>query len=298
MIKNTIAVTRSFHISYKMEQMILANKETGEEHSRTMEDLGCVIFEHPQITFTQKAMQGFAKHNVSVIFCDEKYHPTSMLLHLDSHYIQTERFRHQIDASEPLKKNLWQQVVQAKLWNQGMLLKMLGKNGEPLFHLARKVKSGDPENKEAWGAKIYWNELFGKDFNRERDGDVPNNALNYGYAILRACVARNLAGSGLLPTLGIHHRNRYNSYCLADDIMEPYRPFVDWMVWEMHEELRVNESGDLTQEHRHKLLELLRVDVAMQKKKQLLMNAVQITTAKLAQCFEGTRKKMLYAQLQ
>jgi CRISPR-associated protein Cas1 len=298
MIKNTIAVTRSFHISYKRKQLILTNKETGEEHSRTLEDLGCVIFEHPQITFTQQAMQGFAEHNVSVIFCDGKYHPTSMLLNLDSHYIQTERFKFQIDSTEPLRKNLWQQVIKAKLWNQGKLLEILGKNGEPLYHLSKQVKSGDSENKEAWGAKIYWNTLFGDDFSRERFGDMPNPALNYGYAILRACVARNLAGSGLLPTLGIHHRNRYNSYCLADDIMEPYRPFVDWMVWEMREELMANEEGELSQAQRHKLLEILTIDVIMEGKKRPLMNAVKTTTAKLAQCFEGTRKKMLYAQLQ
>ena len=164
MIKNTIAVTRSFHVSYKLKQLILTNKETGEEHSRTLEDLGCVIFEHPQITFTQQAMQGFAEHNISVIFCDGKYHPTSLLLNLDAHYIQTERFRFQIDSSEPLRKNLWQQVIKAKLWNQGKLLEILGKNGEPLFPLIETGKKWRLRKQRGLGRKNLLEHTFWRGF--------------------------------------------------------------------------------------------------------------------------------------
>ena len=193
-----------------------------------------------------------------------------------------------------LQKQLWQQIIKAKLWNQSHLLELVGQDGQALRQIVKTVKSGDSSNREAWGAKLYWANMFGEEFSRDRAGALPNAALNYGYAILRAAVARALAGAGLLPTLGIHHKNRYNAYCLADDVMEPYRPFVDWLVVDLYEELM--EAGELLKEHRQQLLQLLYMDVLMEEKMRPLNVALQHSTYALAQCFAGERRKLLYAQ--
>lgn len=295
MLKRTLLFSNPYHLSTRNKQLQIVEKETGEIKTVPIEDLGYVVFEHPHITFTQSVMQLMAENNTAVIFCDDKFHPSSMLLHLDTHYTQSERFKYQVNASEPLKKQLWQQTIKQKIINQGNLLSKVTKNGEPLFYKAKQVKSGDPSNEEAKAARYYWTELLGKDFRRERFGDAPNPALNYGYAILRAATARALAGSGLLATLGIHHRNKYNSFCLADDIMEPYRPFVDELVLVMQlnglncEELGVPEKAAL--------LKILTVDVNISKTTSPLMVALGKTTASLAHCFDGSKKQVIYPSL-
>lgn len=292
MLKRTLFFGNPYHISTRNQQLQVTERETGTVQSVPIEDIGYIVFEHPHITFTQSVMQLLAENNASVIFCDASYHPSSMLFHLDTHFIQTERFKQQINASEPLKKQLWQQTVKCKIENQAALLKQTGKNAEPLYLKAARVKSGDVTNEEAKAAKIYWSKLFETDFRRERFGDAPNPALNYGYAILRAATARALAGSGLLSTLGIHHRNKYNSFCLADDIMEPYRPFVDALVLEMQtEQLNCKELG---KPEKAKLLTLLTLDTRMNGQTSPLMVALSKTTASLAKCFEGTSRKILY----
>lgn len=295
MLKRTLFFGNPYHISTRDKQLQIASRESGEVHTVPIEDIGCIVFEHPHISFTQSVMQLLAEHNAAVIFCDDKYHPSSMLFHLDTHYVQTERFKQQINASEPLKKQLWQQTIKCKIENQAALLKREGKNPEPLLYKASCVKSGDPTNEEAKAAKLYWSSLLGEDFRRERFGEGPNPALNYGYAILRAATARALSGSGLLSTLGIHHRNKYNSFCLADDIMEPYRPFVDALVLAMQNEgLNCCELG---KDEKARLLQLLTEDVQMKEQTSPLMVALSKTTASLAQCFEGGRKKIHYPAL-
>jgi len=232
MLKRTLFFSNPYHLSVKLQQLVIADKETGEVKQAPIEDLGFVVLDHREITFTQSAMNELAANNTAVVICNEKHMPASMMFHLDTHQVQNERFRAQVNASEPLKKQLWQQTVKAKIRNQAAMLKHSGQSDEALNRLATQVKSGDSTNEEAQAARRYWPGLFGKYFRRERFGMPPNPSLNYAYAILRAAVARALCGSGLLPTLGIHHRNKYNAYCLADDIMEPYRPFVDLCVWQ------------------------------------------------------------------
>ena len=251
-----------------------------------------MVLENPQITFTQSVVEAMAEQNVAMVFCGKNYMPVSMLFHLDTHTTQTERFRAQVNASEPLKKGLWKQTVKTKITNQAAMLEWRGKEPEALHYLAKKVRSGDPDNIEGRAAKRYWNELFGKDFSRERFGGAPNPALNYGYIVLRAAVARALAGSGLLSSLGIHHRNRYNSFCLADDIMEPYRPYVDMIVSDMHEGGMNTEV--LGKAEKAELLKVLTCDVAIGKKKRPLMIALSETTSSLAACFEGTADRIKY----
>ena len=228
MIKRTLVFSTPFCLSLKNSQMIINTREMPDmKRSVPIEDIGCVVLEHQQTTVTLPLLNALSDNNAAVILCGENRMPNAMLLNLDSNSTQGESYRAQIDASEPLKKGLWRQVVEAKIRNQAALLDSLGRDGSRLKPLYMNVKSGDADNREGIAAKIYWSELFGRDFVRHRDGDSPNDMLNYGYSILRAAVARALMGSGLFPAFGIFHRNRYNAFPLADDIMEPYRPFVD-----------------------------------------------------------------------
>jgi len=297
MIKKTLFFQNPCHISTKHQQLVITNKETGEINKRSVEDVGFIVLDNPQISITQSVVQLLAANNAAVIFCDETHHPASMLFHLDSHQTQTEHFRAQIDATEPLKKRLWQQTVKAKIKNQAALLDIANPpdGGNALRYMARQVKSGDAENQESRASRFYWSKIFGEKFSRHRFGEPPNNFLNYGYAILRAGVARALTGSGLLPTLGIHHRNKYNAYCLADDIMEPYRPYVDYYVREIHE--AGQSSEDISTEIKRVLLEILSCDVEINGKNRPLMTGLSETTASLVRCFKGEEKTIRYPEL-
>jgi len=261
-----------------------------------LEDIGVVIIDHQQITITQGALSSLLENNAAVIVCNDKHHPEGLMLPLDVNHIQHERFKSQIESSIPLKKQLWQQTVEYKVRNQAGLLHKVGRDPERLLIMAGNIKSGDPENIEGRAAFYYWGELFHElpYFSRSRDGDPPNNLLNYGYAILRAITARSLVGSGLLPTLGIHHSNKYNAFCLADDIMEPYRPFVDEIVYHIVKEGKT--CDELTLELKKMLLEVYSVDIRFEDERSPLMVGMQRTTASLAQCFEGERRKISYPE--
>ncbi|HOJ67114.1 MAG TPA: type II CRISPR-associated endonuclease Cas1, partial [Paludibacteraceae bacterium] len=260
-----------------------------------IEDIGVVILDHKQITITQGLIEKLLENNCALITCDSNRMPVGLMLPLAGNTTQTERFGDQINASVPLKKQLWQQTVQAKIENQAYVLdKMAGAIIKNMNAWAADVKSGDPDNYEARAAVYYWANLFPsiQGFSRNRDGIPPNNLLNYGYAVLRAVVARSLVASGLLPTLGIHHRNKYNAYCLADDVMEPYRPFVDRLVFEI-----VAENGaidEISQPIKTKLLGIPVLDVMVNGQRSPLMVAVGQTTASLYQCFAGEVRKIKY----
>lgn len=259
-----------------------------------IEDIGIVLLDNHQITITHGCIAALLDNNAAIITCDRNHHPTGMMLPLDGNDTQSEKFRHQIDASQPLKKQLWQQTVQAKILNQAAVLFERGIPCDNMVYWARSVRSGDPDNYEGRAAAYYWKNVFPDKlkFFRGRDGDPPNNLLNYGYAILRAIVARGLVSSGLLPTLGIHHRNKYNAYCLADDIMEPYRPYVDKIV------LGIIDRGEnfleLSQNIKSQLLNIAVADVQFERGVSPLMVGLQLTTASLARCYEGTVRKITY----
>ncbi|MDD2386997.1 MAG: type II CRISPR-associated endonuclease Cas1, partial [Bacteroidales bacterium] len=233
MLKKTLFFSNPYRLSLKNLQLVAESKDDGELRTIPVEDIGFMVLDNMQISISMPLIEALVGNNVAVVFSDSKHMPQSMLLNLDSHSIQTEIFRNQIDASIPLKKNLWKQTIECKIANQAKLLKILDRQSADILNLAKGVKSGDTDNREGTAARLYWPRLLGKSFIRDRFGNFPNELLNYGYIILRAAVARSLVGSGLLPTLGIHHRNKYNSYCLADDIMEPYRPYVDKRVFAM-----------------------------------------------------------------
>ncbi len=311
MIKRTLYFGNPAYLSMRNEQLVVQLPEVvkndtlpeafKQETIRTVpiEDIGVIVLDHKQITITHGVIEKLLSNSCALITCDSHRMPVGLMLPLAGNTIQTERFRNQIDASLPLKKQLWQQTVEAKIRNQASLLhKATGKVVNNMIAWANDVKSGDSDNYEARAAVYYWANLFPENpcFTRAREGIPPNNLLNYGYAILRAIVARSLVVSGLLPTLGIHHRNKYNAYCLADDIMEPYRPFVDAHVIEVMKSLP--DISEITREHKAKLLNIPVLDVMINEQRSPLMIAVGQTTASLVQCFEGNLRKIKYPSFQ
>lgn len=294
MLKRTLYFGSPAYLKTQNKQLVIELPETGEIKTAAIEDIGVVILDHQQITITQALLARLLDNNTAVIICNDIHHPTGLFLNLDGHTLQSQRFQYQIEASLPLKKQLWQQTVIAKITNQAFLLQQYRIPNKVLLQLASNVKSGDSDNCEAQASAYYWKHVFPffPKFRRHREDPPPNNLLNYGYAILRAVVARSLVGSGLLPTLGIHHRNQYNAYCLADDIMEPYRPYVDKVVYNI---IRTHGNFlELTPSMKQQLLSIPAIDVIIDYEKSPLLNAVQRTTASLARCFEGKSRKLLY----
>lgn len=295
MLKRTLLFTTPLDLTLRNNQLIVSTRKMPEaKNSVPIEDIGVVILENQQINITLPLLNALSDNNVAVIICGENYMPNAMLLNLDSNTTQGETYRAQIEASEPLKKGLWKQVIEAKIRNQAALLNKLGKDGGKLKPYYSNVKSGDSDNREGIAAKVYWNELFGEDFIRSREGASPNNLLNYGYTLLRAAVARALMGSGLFPAFGIFHRNRYNAFPLADDIMEPYRPYVDEIVFD----LWANGERELTKQVKADLIHLLYTDTRFGKLLRPLEVGLTFTTASLAKCFAGDIKKLSYPQLE
>lgn len=292
MLKRTLFFANKVSITTRWEQLVIKT-ETGEK-TVPIEDLGFIVIENQEIYISIPALNKLIDNNVAVIFCDPKHMPSSMLLNLNGHHIQQELFRNQINASEPLKKQLWQQVIKKKIKNQAKHLEKQGKSFEVMNFHGSKVLSGDTDNREGAAAAHYWKHLFDFDFKRERYGTYPNSFLNYGYIILRAAVARSLAGSGLLGTLGIHHHNKYNAFCLADDVMEPYRPLVDAKIMQI---ITNYEEDELTTEIKMELLSVLTETVYFKTTKSPLMVALTKTTSSLQQCFNGTAKKIIYPRL-
>ena len=292
MIKRRLFFENKCSLTLKYEQLVV--KTVDREKTIPIEDIGFLVIENQETYISIPALSKLSSNNVSVIFCDNKHMPQSMLLNLDAHHIQQELFRHQINASEPLKKQLWQQIIKHKIKNQSSLLIRNEKNDTPLEYYQSKVLSGDSDNREAVAAAYYWKNIFDFKFKRERNGRYPNLFLNYGYIILRAAVARAISGSGLLNTSGIHHHNKYNAFCLADDIMEPYRPLIDAKVLNIIDKY---DEHDLITPIKLELLGVLTQTVYFEDTKSPLMVALSRTTSSLQQCFAGKTKKILYPKL-
>lgn len=298
MIKRTLYFGNPAYLSLKDKQLNVKIKDD-EIKTIPIEDVGYVVLDNRQITITQGAMAELLENNCAVVTCDSKHLPTGMMLPLAGNSVQSERFQAQIEASQPLKKQLWQQTVQQKILNQAKVLQIKnGLDAKNMLAWAGSVRSGDSDNREAVAAAYYWKEMFPDipGFVREREGVPPNNMLNYGYAILRTIVARSLVCSGLLPTLGIFHHNRYNAYCLADDIMEPYRPIVDKLIIDVVDEIG-RYPEDLDKDVKVKLLQIPVLDTFIDGVRSPLMNAVAMTTASLAKCYMGITRKILYPEV-
>lgn len=308
MIKKTLYFGNPAYLSLKDCQMVVRMPEivkadlpelfeTKTTKTIPVEDIGIVVLDNKQITITHGLLEALLENNCAVITCDSSRLPVGLMLPLCGHSTQNERFRSQLNSSLPLRKQLWQQTIQSKIRNQAAVLHSQNIINSNMLIWADKVKSGDNDNLEARAAAYYWKNIFPfiENFTRERNGIPPNNLLNYGYAILRAVIARALVSSGLLPTLGIHHHNRYNAYCLADDIMEPYRPYVDKLVIDII--LSGEDYSKLSTSIKSKLLSIPVLDVVVDGVRKPLMIAASTTTASLAKCFEGEIRKIIYPEL-
>lgn len=289
MINRTLYFGNEAYLSTQKQRLVVRYPNSEQAKTVPIEDIGVVILDHYRLTLSSTLLNKLLANNVAVITCDAQHLPLGMFLNLNGHTLQQEHFAHQIVVSQAKKDRLWKQVIQTKISNQATLLESQGISVQNMCRWASKVKNGDPENLEARAASYYWKQLFGDlKFTRERFGAAPNGLLNYGYTILRGVVARALVGSGLLPTLGIHHHNKYNAYCLADDIMEPYRPFVDTLVLTLVKQ----GAGELNFESKQTLLKIPTLDVIINQQRSPLMVAVQQTTASLQHCYAGTRKTL------
>ncbi len=303
MIKRTLCIESPCHLKCNNSQLVVSYShvkglEDRADRSVPIEDIGMLLLEHQQITISHYLLDTLMNNNVAVITCNNTHHPSGLFLPLEGNTLQSERFRAQIEASEPLKKQLWQQTVKAKITNQAFIFKKWNLKHQNLIKLATTVKSGDLDNNEAVAAAFYWQNLLPAtwQFFRRREGPPPNNLLNYGYAIVRAGMARAIVGAGLLPTMGIFHRNRYNAFCLADDLMEPYRPFVDMIVRSMVD--RTSNFDPITPELKAELLKIPTVDVFLNGETSPLLIGMQRTAASLAKCYLGEQRKILYPTME
>ena len=307
MIKRTIYFGNPAYLSLANGQLVVKKPDDGDlppDDTSTLiktipvEDIGVVILDNRQITVTSGAMEQLLENNVAVITCDSRSMPSGLLLPLEGHTLQQERFHDQIDASLPLRKQIWQQTVSSKIRNQAAMLKYAnGEEARNMLIWSNQVRSGDPENLEGRAAAFYWKNIFKElpFFVRGQNEAPPNNLLNYGYAILRGIIARALVASGLLPTLGVHHHNRYNAFCLADDIMEPYRPYVDRIVFDYCRD-RESWAPQLDKDAKVELFKLPVTDVFIDGRRSPLMIAATTTTSSLAKCFAGESREIIYPE--
>lgn len=303
MIKKTIYLGRPAYLSLSQRQLVLQERAPRGETDpppRTIpiEDIGVLILDHPQLSLTHGILNALLESGSAVITCSQSHMPTGLLLPLAGHSLQSERFQQQLEASLPLRKQLWQQTIRAKIQNQEALLALIhGRHFPNMQAWSKQVRSGDPDNLEARAALFYWSQLFPSlpAFTRDREAEAPNALLNYGYAILRGLMGRALVASGLLPTLGIHHHNRYNAYCLADDMMEPYRPYVDSLVAHIYE---AHQPETLTRECKRELLTLPELDVVIDGVRHPLMVGVGLTAQSLQHCFAGEARSLALPVLQ
>ena len=289
MLKRTLVFSNPMTLSLKNCQLVLAYKDDPDNKvTIPIEDIGVVIIEHQQVSITIPLMNALVEGNVQVVMCNNRGMPSAMLQSFEGNNLQGENLRNQMGAGEVLKKQLWKQIVEAKIRNQAALLNKVGQEGDRLKQYYQNVKSGDADNREGIAARIYFSELFGESFLRDRTVPGINALLNYGYAILRAATARALVSSGLLPAIGIFHHNRSNAFPLADDVMEPYRPYVDEIVYDMAMQAKL----DLTKEAKAELINVLYADTQFSRVTRPLSVGLTLTTASLSKCFAKEQTKL------
>jgi len=296
MLYRSIYIGNPAYLKLKDKQLKVTDPETKEEKgSIPIEDIGLLILDHYQITLSHQLIQELMKNNVILISCDERHLPLAGMLPFSGNTLFSERVKTQIEVSEPLKKQLWKQTVECKIQNQLKVLEQLGKYAYPMYEYLKEVKSGDTTNMEGIAAQHYWKYLIDNDFLRDRFGDYPNPFFNFGYGVLLSIIARALVDTGLLLVLGIFHRNKYNPYCLASDIMEPYRPIVDLLVMKW---LHLHpEKQSLDKESKTFLLQIATQDVNIEKLVRPLIVGVKMTASSLLKCYTGEKRHISYPEL-
>ena len=292
MLRKTIEIaTPGTRLSVSHRQLVIERPELAKA-TTPIEDIGVLIVDDRRATYTQSVFIELLSAGATVMVTGHDHLPAGMMLPLDAHHVQTERHRAQIEASEPVRKQIWRALVSAKLAQQGCVLDHFKPGPNGLAAMASRVRSGDPDNLEAQGAQRYWPLLFGKDFRRDRDAEGVNAALNYGYAVVRAALARAIVASGLIPSLGVFHRNRSNPFCLADDLFEPYRPYVDWRV----KLLTIERTEPLSLDDRSiraALLSLFNETILVADRKLPLLLALQASAAALSRALTGEDRTLV-----
>jgi len=285
---------RPAKLHVRNDQLVI-EPEGGEPVSAPLAEIAALVVSHPRVSYTHSVLDGLARAGAALVVCDQKHLPSAMLLPLAGHYVQAERIGAQAEAPLPLKKRLWAEIVKAKVANQGRLLRLLLKNDHGLVALSRRVRSGDPDNLEAQAARRYFEALFGKKFKRDREADDHNRNLNYGYAVVRAAVARAICAAGLHPSLGLHHHNRYDAFCLADDLMEPFRPLNDLAVFLWLKTAGPDAPFDL--EAKRAILRGLADQFQVDGERRSLFDLAGRAASSLAHVFIGKRKKLALPEL-
>ncbi len=290
MLKRTIFISSPLGISVRNSQLVLTSIDGSDEQANKVpiEDLAHIIIENQRVALTIPAMNQLASSNVGIIVCNEKNMPHLMMNPLECNILQGQRYKTQLEASLPSKKSIWQQIVTAKIKNQSLLLSKYGFEGDVLKPYYSNVKSDDSDNREGIAARVYWQKLFGENYMRSREGGSPNNLLNYGYTILRASTARAIVGAGMLPALGIHHHNRSNAFPLADDLMEPFRPYVDDIAYKLF------KSGHnvLDRESKSELINVLYRDTLVNGKTHPLGIALEMICTSTLKVMSGESKRI------
>ena len=287
MIKRTIEISgKGNDLSIDLGSLVI--RKDGEPLGRIpLEDIGVLILDAPTTTYTHSVITEVIAAGAVIIPCGRNHHPCGLFLPQDNSLI-VQRLAAQVQAPLPLKKSLWKQVVQAKIRSQAAALGPHSPAARLLLSLVPRVRSGDPANVEAHAARIYWPALFGEHFRRLPDGEPPNSLLNYGYMVLRACVARAVCGAGLHPSLGLHHHNRGNPFCLADDLLEPLRPLVDARA----KALVGGGVMEINRDSKTQLLSVLTETVEVAGAKGPLMVGLERVTASLVRCYGREQKKL------
>ena len=308
MIKRTIEISQQpAHLSVRLDQLIIQPHDQPKESATSIpcEDIGMVLIDHGQCTYSHAALAKLSEFGAAVVVCGRDHLPIGMLLPLADHTQVVWRVNDQLGVRKPLRKQLWKQIVQAKIRAQAANLpRDSAARGRLLAMASREVRSGDPTNVEAQAAKTYWGAWLAPygnagssmgdsvKFRRDPKGADPLNLmLNYGYAVVRAAVARAIVGAGFLPVLGLHHHNRSNQFCLADDLMEPLRPMADRRVRELYV---IHGRRELNQPTKAGLLELLTRPVEVDGETGPLMVALHGMVASLVKCYEGSSKKIVF----
>lgn len=295
MLKRTLVFSNPITLSLRSCQLVLSYKDTPDEKTTIpIEDIGIVILENQQINISLPLLNELTEKDVQVVICNSKGMPSAILHGMDSNNLQGEILRNQMACGEVLKKQLWKQIVEAKIRNQSLLLSKVGKDGDILKTFYSNVKSGDTNNREGIAARIYFQQLFGEDFVRSRNEEGINALLNYGYSILRAATSRAIVSSGLFPAIGIFHHNRSNAFPLADDLMEAYRPFVDEVVYG----LKMKGDLELTRDTKGCLISMLYADTIFKNTKRPLSVGLSMTTASMVKCLSKVQGQLSLPKLQ
>lgn len=296
MIKRTVEISTHGCYVHKKHKQLVIEKDEATLGSVPIEDLGVLIIDSPQTTVSAGLISYLAEHGVALIFTDSKHLPASVSIPFSNNTIQNKILQDQVAISLPQKKRLWAAVVAAKIANQSRVLTLCGKDGTALMEVSKRVPSGDPKNLEAYAARMYWQKLMGPQFKRDRNGNDENMLLNYGYAVMRASMARAIVATGMHSAFGIHHNNQYNPMPLADDLMEPLRPFIDARVFQLVNEAGIDADGSvpellLNSETKQAILSVLSYECEYDGRRMPLLVALGLSAASVKQVMTRESEK-------